>query len=41
MKTFNADKPILRYSLIFLGFVVASFVGSVTALLLVAVITGR
>lgn len=41
MKTFNTDSPILRYLLLFLGFVMASFVGSVAALLLVAVIVDR
>lgn len=38
MKTFLTDKPILRYSLLALGFLICSFTGTLAAILLFGVI---
>ena len=38
MKTFLDDRPILRYTLIIAGAVMGSFVGTVSAILLIAVL---
>lgn len=38
MKTFIDDRPILRYSLIIASVLIGSFVGTVSAILLVAVL---
>ena len=35
MKTFNTDKPFIRYSLLLVGVIIASFTGAVAATLLV------
>ena len=33
MKTFNTDKPFIRYALLFLGVVVASLTGTISAII--------
>ena len=38
MKTFLDDRPILRYCFIIAGVLVGSFVGTVSAILLVAIL---
>ena len=38
MKTFNDDKPILRYSLIIFGVIIGSFFGTISATILLGVI---
>ena len=38
MKTFVTDQPYLRYALLFIGAVIASFTGAVVALLLFGVL---
>lgn len=38
MKTFIDDKPILRYALITFGVIIGSFVGTISATLLLGVI---
>jgi hypothetical protein len=37
-KTFSTDNPLLRYYLIALGFIVCSFIGTISAILLLGVI---
>jgi hypothetical protein len=34
MKTFKDDKPLLRYTILFLGTIIGSFVGAISGLLL-------
>jgi hypothetical protein len=41
MKTFDSDKPILRYILLSVGILMASFTGTISALLLFFVIFKR
>jgi hypothetical protein len=38
MKQFISDKPVLRYTLLFLGVMIAAFVGAVSASLLTGVL---
>ena len=38
MKTFLSDRPILRYSFLFLGLIVGSFTGCIAAIILLGVI---
>jgi len=38
MKQFNSDKPVLRYSILIVGVIIAAFVGTVAASLLMGTI---
>ena len=38
MKTFNDDKPLLRYALLGFGVIACSFVGTISAVLLIGVL---
>ena len=38
MKTFTDDKPLLRYALLGFGVVVCSFLGTISAILLIGVL---
>jgi len=38
MKTFLTDRPILRYSFFGIGFIICSFLGTISAIILLGVI---